>query len=66
MVRYFKFQSGDDMVVINPSYVAHIHNEPISKESVITMCDGRRYCLPVADCIELSEEFEMLANYGGI
>lgn len=66
MVRYFKFKQGEDMVVINPVYVAHMHNEPATKESIITMCDGRRYLLPVEDCIKLSEELEKLANYGGI
>ncbi len=66
MVRFFKYQAGDEMLVINPAYVAHIYNDPMGKESVITMCDGRRYVLPVSDCIKLSEEFEMLANYGGI
>jgi hypothetical protein len=66
MVRFFKYQVGDEMLVINPAYVAHIYNDPMSMESVVTMCDGRRYVIPVSDCIGLSEEFEMLANYGGI
>lgn len=66
MVRFFKYQEGDEMLVINPAYVAHIYNDPINKECVVTMCDGRRYLLPVSDCIELSEELEMLANYDGI
>lgn len=65
MLRFLKYQDGDDMMVINPVYVAHVHNDPNKKESVVTMCDGRRYVLPVSDCIKLSEELEKLANYGG-
>lgn len=64
MLTFFKFQDGDNEVVINPIYVAHMNNEG-KKETILTMCDGRRYSLPTNETIKLSEQLEKIANYNG-
>lgn len=64
MVRYFKYSKGEESVVINPQYVAHIISE--NERCVVTMNDGRRFVIEGISVVKLSEELEMLANYGGI
>lgn len=66
MFRYFKYEDEDGVVVINPSFVAHIEHNPKFDECIVIMNDGRRYLMKGKKIMDLVEELEMLANYGGI
>lgn len=66
MVRYFKYEDEDGVVVINPAFVAHIESSSRSNECIVVMSDGRRYLIFGKRVLDLAEELEMLANYGGI
>ena len=71
MLKFITFEMDGEIIAINPNYVAHISEYSKDLTLVITRCDGRRYEIERdytkgIDVINLAEDFERKANYGGI
>ena len=71
MLKFITFETDGETIAINPNYVAHISEYSKDLTLVITMCDGRRYEIERdytggINVLNLVDNFEMKANYGGI